>query len=141
MVAHSAELSLARPHGPLDRAINLRLLDWDVDRSGRGNSQISDLLTNLLELWRCVAHERNPNLTVPELLNHTLNTIRDLIGDSLIRNRQAVNRLRICIAHNKIWILESCDSRTILPLILRAKEAMVQADGGHSPLAELSVFV
>ena len=40
VVAHSAELPLPRPHGPLDRAIHLRLLDWDVDRRGRGSPQV-----------------------------------------------------------------------------------------------------
>ena len=37
MVTHCAKLTLAGPHGPLDRAVHLGLFNWDVDRCGWGS--------------------------------------------------------------------------------------------------------
>ena len=68
MITNRTKLSFARSDGPLDRAIHLRLLHWDVDRRGRGSPEVPNLLPDLLELRHCVARESSSYIAIAKFI-------------------------------------------------------------------------
>ena len=95
-----------------------RLLHWDIDRSGRGCPEVPNSLSDLLELRRCVALERNSYVKLTKFIKDTFNTIRDIVGHCLARNWQAVDCLRIRVVHDQKRFVESWDCRAMRACIL-----------------------
>ena len=118
VVPHCSKLSFPGPDGPLDCAVHLLLLNRDVDRSSRGSPEISNLVSNLLELRRCVALECNSQLAVDKFINDAVHAIHHILCYCLARNWQSTYRFGVCIIHDGKRFLESQNCLNIWPCIL-----------------------